>query len=430
MSDTIATLDTATVWLVRGLPRRAVLGPVLLALGSAELGARLLTPHERPPAPVRVDLHEYFSAEEIDRGRRYARPQLALALARAAVHLGLIATAAGRAAGRPAGKSRTPLAEAARGALVAASLGVGTTVASLPLAAVSRRRAIAVGLVTQSWRGWATDLAKAATIEAALAGMAGAGVAYLTERYPEGWWLPAAGASVGLGTLLGALAPVLLDPIFNDFTPLPDDELRHQVLELAAAASVKVGEVYSVDASRRTTAANAYVTGLGPTKRVVLFDTLLDRYSRDEILVVVAHELAHVRHRDVMRGVLYGATVAGPAALATQRLSWALSPRRTGAAVLPVLALAAALVAAPTGLLGHRLSRAMERRADAYSLELTGRPDAFISFERAIALQNVADLDPPGWVTRLLATHPSTAQRIGAALAASNPRTRRTPAGS
>jgi STE24 endopeptidase len=399
---------------------------VLLALGSAELATRMLTPRERPPEPVRVDLHDYFSAEEIDRGRRYARPQLALGLARAALQVGLIAAAAARAATRPAGRSRGPVAEAARGAAVAAGLGVASTAASLPLAAVSRRRSIAVGLVTQSWRGWAADVAKATTIEAALAAAAGAGVAYLTERYPERWWLPAAGASVGFGTLLGALAPVILDPIFNDFTPLPEEDLRRQVLELAAGASVKVGEVYAVDASRRTTAANAYVTGLGPTKRVVLFDTLLDRYSRDEILVVVAHELAHVRHRDVARGVLYGATVAGPAALATQRLSWALSPRRTGAAALPALALTAALVAAPTGLIANRLSRAMERRADACSLELSGRPDAFIS----IALQNVADLDQPAWVTRLLATHPSTAQRIGAALAVSNSRSRRTPAGS
>lgn len=403
---------------------------MLLALGSAELATRVLRPRERPPEPAPVDLHDYFSAEEIERGRRYARPQLALGLARAAVQLGLVAAAARRAARRPVGNRRGPVAEAARGAAVAAGLGVATTAASLPLAAISRRRAIAVGLITQSWRGWAVDLAKATTIEAGLAGAAGAGVAYLTERYPEQWWLPAAGASVGLGTLLGALAPVVLDPIFNEFTPLPEEDLRRQILELAAAASVKVGEVFTVDASRRTTAANAYVTGLGPTKRVVLFDTLLDRYSREEVLVVVAHELAHVRHRDVLRGVLYGATVAGPVALATQRMSWALSPQRTGAGALPVLALAAALVAAPTGLIANRLSRAMERRADAYSLELSNRPDAFISFERAIALQNVADVDQPAWVTRLLATHPSTAQRIGAALAVSSSRARRTPGGS
>ena len=138
---------------------------------------------------------------------------------------------------------------------------------------------------------------------------------------------------------------------------------------------------------------------MGPTKRVVLFDTLLDRYSRDEVRVVVAHELAHVRDRDVWRGVAVrrarraGGGARGPAAeLGAVRRSAAR------AAALPALALAAALVAAPVGLIGNRLSRALERRADAFSLELSGSPDAFVSFERTIALQNVADLDPPRWV--------------------------------
>ena len=105
---------------------------------------------------------------------------------------------------------------------------------------------------------------------------------------------------------------MLLAPLFNDFKPLPEGEIRSDVLELAAMARVEVGEVYSVDASRRTTGANAYVTGLGPTKRVVLFDTLLERYSRDEVRIVVAHELAHVRHRDVLaRGRVRRAGRAG-----------------------------------------------------------------------------------------------------------------------
>ena len=189
------------------------------------------------------------------------------------------------------------------------------------------------------------------------------------------------------------------------------------MLELARGAGVKVGEVYSVDASRRTTAANAYVSGLGPTKRVVLFDTLLDRYSRDEVRMVVAHELGHVRNRDVTRNVTFVTIVAPFTALAVQRLSWALSPERGTPATLPALALAASLVTAPVGVIGNRLSRAVERRADQYSLELAGAPEAFVSFERAIALQNLADLEPPGWVTRLVATHPPTAERIGAAVA-------------
>src|SRR5436305_3755734 len=233
------------------------------------------------------------------------------------------------------------------------------------------------------------------------------------HRFPRRWWTVGAAGSVLVGGLFAALAPVLLDPVFNDYTPLAEGETRSDVFELARAAGVRVGEVYSVDASRRTTAANAYVTGLGPTKRVVLFDTLLDRYSRDEVRVVVAHELAHVRNRDVPRSVLYAALVAPATAIAVQRLSWTLSSERGTPGALPAMALAAALVAAPTGLIGNRLSRAVERRADAYSLQLSGAPEAFISFERAIALQNVADLAPPRWVSSLLATHPPTAERIG-----------------
>ncbi len=393
---------------------------MLVALAAAEAGARLLTPRKPPIEPAPVDAEDHFTAQEIERGARFARPQLAIGLARAALELGLLATLVNRVRTRGAGRGQRPAPAGtvfAGGALAGATLAVGMTLAPLPLSALARRRAIAVGLVTQSWRGWGVDLVKSTAIETTLAAGAGGAAVALTRRYPRGWWLPAAAGSVGLGVLLGALAPVLLDPVFNDFAALPDGETRSDVLELARAAGVEVGEVFSVDASRRTTGANAYVTGLGPTKRVVLFDTLLDRYSRDEVRVVVAHELAHVRNRDVLRGVAYAAIVAPAAALAVQRLSWRLSPERGTAWALPALALAAALVAAPTGLVGNRLSRAIERRADAYSLELAGSPQAFISFERAIALQNVADLRPPRWVSSVLASHPPTLERIGAAVA-------------
>jgi STE24 endopeptidase len=219
------------------------------------------------------------------------------------------------------------------------------------------------------------------------------------------------------GALFAWLAPVLLDPVFNDFEPLAEGRLRSDMLDLARGADVHVGEVFKVDASRRTTAANAYVTGLGPTKRVVLFDTLLDRYDPEEVRVVVAHELAHVRHRDVMRGVAFAAIVAPPAALSVQRLSSRLSGATDSPSALPAMALSAALVSVPVGIVANRLSRSLERRADAFSLRLSSAPEAFVSFERKIALQNVADLDPPDWLTALLATHPPTRERIGAAVA-------------
>jgi STE24 endopeptidase len=387
---------------------------MLLALAVAELGARLLSPRERPIKPVNVDLRERFSAEEIERGRRYARPQLAIGLARSAVDAAAMAWALRTVPEALRDRSKRPVIT---GALTAAGLTVVGALPTLPLSVLARRRAIAVGLITQSWGGWAVDLAKSTAIGAGLTAGAGAATVAVTRRYPRGWWLPAGAGSVVVGAAFAALAPVVLDPVFNDFTPLPEGRTRADVLELAEAAGVRVGEVYSIDASRRTTAANAYVTGLGPTKRVVLFDTLLDRYDRDEIRVVVAHELGHVRHRDVQRGVLYAAIVAPAAALAVQRLSWALSPERGTPGALPALACAAGLVAAPIGLIVRRVSRAIERRADGFSLQLSHAPDAFISFERAAALQNVADLEPPRWVTALLSTHPPTGERIGAAVA-------------
>ena len=403
----------ATVLLVRDPSRHRLVESMLLALIAAEGGVRLLSPRERPIEPADIDLHSFFSDAEIERGARFARPQLALGIARAAIQLGVLALVVRRPPRWLRGRSKRPVLA---GTLTGAGLAVGLSLPTLPVSAISRRRGMSVGLVTQSWRGWAADLVKGAAIESVLAGAAGGAAVAVTRRYPREWWLPASAGSVLFGAVLAALAPVVLDPIFNDFTPLPEGQTRSDVLDLARAAEVKVGEVYSVDASRRTTAANAYVAGLGPTKRVVLFDTLLDRYSRDEVRVVVAHELGHVRNRDVPRGVLYAAIVAPAAALAVQRLSWELSPERGTAGALPALALAAVAVGAPTGLIGNRLSRAIERRSDAYSLDLTDAPDAFISFERAIAVQNVADLEPPRWLTSLIATHPPTAERIGSAV--------------
>jgi STE24 endopeptidase len=413
MSDTIATRIT-TVSLVRRHLRFRVLWPALVAAVAAEGGRRLLAPRSPSLAPVRVDLQSYFSPEEIDRGRRFARPQLALGLARSAIDVAALAVLVHRA---PRALRRSWATPALGGAATAAGLSLGMTAPQLPLRVVSRRRAVAVGLDTQSWGGWAGDVAKAGVIQTIFTAGGGAALVAGTRRFPRYWWAPVAAGSVLLGTVLAALAPVVLDPIFNDFEPLPEGETRSDVLSLAREAGVTVGEVYSVDASRRTTAANAYVTGLGPSKRVVLYDTLLDRYNRDEIRLVVAHELGHVRHRDVPRSVVYAAIVAPAAALAVQRLSWELSPERGTPAALPALALASVLVTAPIGAIGNRLSRAVERRADQFSLELAGAPDAFVSFERTIALQNVADLDPPRWVSRLLASHPPTAERIGAAVA-------------
>jgi STE24 endopeptidase len=176
-----------------------------------------------------------------------------------------------------------------------------------------------------------------------------------------------------------------------------------------------VGEVYVMDASRRTTAANAYVAGLGTTKRVVIYDTLIDDFTPAETRLVVAHELGHVHYRDVPHGLLYLLIVAPLGMLAVARIAERLT--RRDASPVPAVVLAIAVMLPAITMISNQLSRAVEARADRYSMELTDRPDALIDFQKRIAIQNVSDPSPPGWSSALLGTHPTTMQRIGQAVA-------------
>jgi STE24 endopeptidase len=378
----------------------------------AEAAAGLLRPRDRP-VPVDVAPRDYFSAAQLETARRFARGQRRLYLARTAVQLGALGLATRR---MPRLGARRPVAG---GAATAAALAAGLTAATLPISALSRRRSRAVGLVTQGWGGWAVDVAKSTAIEAVIAAGGGALLVGGVRRLGPRWWLPGAGVVVGFGALGSTIAPVLLDPVFNRFTPLPDGRLRSEVLSLAERAGVHVGEVFDIDASRRTTAANAYVTGLGPTKRVVLFDTLVRDFSPAEVRLVVAHELGHQRFRDVRRGLLFLAAVAPLSTLAVARAGARLVPagEEQGPAIVPATALAAALLGPALTIASNRLSRAVEVRADRFAVELTGDPGVLVDFHRRIAVQNVADPDPPRWVRILMGTHPSTVERIGHALA-------------
>jgi STE24 endopeptidase len=286
------------------------------------------------------------------------------------------------------------------------------------VSAVSHRRAVKAGISVQSWGAWLGDVGKSTAIETAMAGAGSAAAMVGIRRYPDSWWAPISAGAVALSALLVALQPVLLDPVFNKFTPLEEGELRSEVLELAARAGVDVGEVYRVDASKRTTAANAYVNGLGRTKRVVLFDTLLRDFPSAEVSSVVAHELSHVKHRDVPRFLAWMAIAAPAGAHLVQRLAERIAgARRGGPGMLPALALSAGTVSFFGGIAGTALSRRVEVRADVFSLDLAGDPDAFISLERRLALKALADPKPPALLQKLFGTHPPTVDRIGLALA-------------
>ncbi len=403
-----------------------------LALASGELAVLALRPRDGVIAARPVDPLAHFDAREIARARRYGRGQLALGAAGALAETSLLIWLVRRGRRGPREPASLPTA-AARGA----GLSLALMAAPLPFGALMRARALRVGLATQSWRGWGGDIARRAALGAGFTAAGAVIVAALMRRHGEDWWKAAAAGSVAVAVVVTVAAPVVLDPIFNDFVPLPDGELRREVLALAQRAGVSVGEVFEVDASRRTSAANAYVNGLGMSRRVVLYDTLLSSFTPAEARSVVAHELAHVRYRDVPRGLVYLAVVAPAATRAVARLAERVD--RSATPGLPALALAGGVVSGALGVLTRQLSRAIERRADSFALALTGDADAFVSFERRITAQNLADPDPPRWLSALLGTHPSIVERIGIAAAYSEggrptPRGRRrglrTPAGS
>ncbi len=389
---------------------------IVAAVVVAEVAVVLLRPRSGviEPAPVRTE--SYFSASQLERARDYRRPQLAIYGGVLAVELGLLALLVARPPQRLRGPFRRPVLA---GAAAGAALSVAVSVAVLPLQIVSRERAKDVGLVTQAWTGYARDKSISWGIGAVIAGLGAATAVGLIRRYPRGWWVPGSVIVVAFGAVSIYAGPVVLDPIFNKFQALPAGQTRDDVLELAERAGVDIGEVYSVDASRRSTAANAYVAGLGRTKRVVLYDTLLENFERDEVRLVVAHELAHQHYRDVPNGLLYVAIVAPFGLLAVAELTRRLAPPgdEPGPAVLPALALSLIVMTTTVTTISNQLSRRVEARADSYALTLTGEVEPFIGFEKRIALRNLSDPDPPGWQTALLATHPPTIERIGIGVA-------------
>lgn len=407
-----------------------VVAAVVAAVVVAELAVLVLWPREGVLDPLPVSPEAYFTQGQIDRAEAYRAPQTWLSLGVLAVEIAVLAWVVarpprvlrrllGRAPARRRGElppdsddnSPRPLV---RAAAVGAVLSLLVAAAALPLQVVLRARAIEVGLVTQGWAGYAFDVVRSWAIAAAFAALGAIAAVWLLRRAPRTWWLWGSGIVVAFGFFTVALYPVVVDPLFNDFRRLEEGELRRDTLELARRAGVRVGEVYVMDASRRTTAANAYVAGLGASKRIVLYDTLLEAFPPDEVRLVVAHELGHQFYSDLPQGLLFLAVVTPFGLFAAHLLVRRVAPQG-GVGALPALGLAIVVLVPAITWVSNQLSREVEARADTFSLQLTDAPRSFVDFERRITLRNVGDPAPPGWRTFLLSTHPSTVDRIGTA---------------
>lgn len=290
---------------------------------------------------------------------------------------------------------------------------------TLPVSAYAEMVRHRYGLSTRSWGLWLRDVGVATAIDATLTGVGLLALVWLARRAPRTWWAWAALGAAGLVVVGSFLWPVLMEPAFNRFQSMPDGQLRSDLLALAEENGTPVQDVLVSDASRRTTTLNAYVSGFGSTRRIVVYDTVLDRLPDAQIESIVAHELGHVAADDVLTGTLAGAlgAAAGVAALGWLVSTGALL-RRSGAdspgdpRIVPLVLFLLAVGTLLSTPLQNLVSRQIEARADVHALDLTGDPGAFVDMQRGLAETNLSDPDPPAVWQWFFGSHPTTAERI------------------
>jgi Zn-dependent protease with chaperone function len=383
------------------------------------------------PRPPAADPLEAFTEDEVRACVTYAKPRQRWALAGYGTDLVLLAALTLTGPGRAVVRGVAGLAGAwapGRAALATVTVLVLRAAVGLPFSVRAYRQDARAGLATQGLDGFLRDWAKGRAVGLALTVLPLSALVLGARWRPPGWpWLAAA-VAVLLVLALAMAGPVLIEPLFNRFRPLGPGPLRTRLLALAATMAVPVRDVLVADASRRTTRVNAYVSGLGRTRRVVVYDTLLAAAGpgsdggADEVALVVAHELAHVRHRDVLWGTVGAAALAVASVLAAVGL-FDRDPVRAGLQVTglgdplaaPGLLLLGALGGLAVSPVASAISRWAEARADWVSLEVTRDPATAVAVERRLALENRADLRPNRLLLAIFASHPATMARIAQA---------------
>ena len=304
-----------------------------------------------------------------------------------------------------------------------AVLGV-TLVGQLPLALRIRQVRLDAGLSGQPLTGWISDQLIEGLVSWAFTGVGVVVLIGLARRFPRRWPAAAALAAAGLVMLGSFVYPVVIEPLSNDFTALPAGPLRSEIYAVASSEGVHLDDVLVADASRRTTTLNAYVSGFGSTRRVVVYDTVLSALDRAQIVTIVAHELAHAKHRDVLLGTVLGAagTACGVgllgAVFCSRRIRDRAGARDAGdVRAVPLILALASIAAFAVSPVENVISRAIEARADRTSLEVTRDPATFVAMQRQLTLGSAADPSPP-WLSQFwFGSHPTVLQRIGMARA-------------
>lgn len=395
-----------------------------ISFGKQALGSKPPPSDSHPSSADRA--RQYFTPEEIDGGRDYARGRYVLYGVRMALTLSLFGliilsplSARIRDLSISVASGRVWLVIGVYGLLVALLYYAVTFPVSLYGGFL---REHTFGLSRQSFASWAWDYTKGALINAAIL-LPLLILLYAFIRWdPVRWYLSAWVILVLVMGLLAELSPILLDPLFHTFRPVQDKALVERLRALTDRAGLTVGSILEIDASQKTAKTNAYFTGLGRTRRIVLYDTLIASSTPEEVELVVAHELGHWRRHHTWKGMAISATSALAAMwLIARLLNTAADSGRFGfihpadPMSLPLLLLLFLAITILTTPIQAAISRSFEREADLESLRLSADPEAFIGAEVKLARANFADIEPPRAMVWLLYTHPPVLDRIAMA---------------
>lgn len=369
---------------------------------------------------VRTDPHEWFSAEEIAKAKSYVTPLRRVTTAGKAVALAVDLVIVGTHAAPGLLDALDMTNWVGRLVVTTVLITITGTLAALPFDAwrelhYDKRWEFS----TQTAKGFAADQLKGMALGIVLFSVLFTPL-WAVIRATDLWWVYGWLVVAGISLAIGVLAPVVIMPIFNKFTPLADADLRDELLHLAQQADADVSEVLVSDASRRSRKDNAFVTGMGKTRRLVLFDTILAR-PREQLRAVSAHEIGHWKLRHIRRMIAMQLVTLFAAFLALYLvLTWDTALDFAGVdsaadpAALPLFLLVFTATGAVTNLAVSWLSRANEREADMFALDVTKDPDAFAEMIRSLSTDNLADL-APSWWRRVTQTHPPSAERLAMA---------------
>ena len=275
-------------------------------------------------------------------------------------------------------------------------------------------------LSNQKLGSWLWDQAKEFLLGLVIAGILVELVYFLIRQFPEQWWIAAWALFLGLFVLLAQVAPILLLPIFYKFEPLENEELKERLVRMSQRAGTRVRGVYKWHLSAKSKKANAALTGLGATRRIILADTLLDNYSDDEIEAVLAHELGHHVHQHILKSIAMQSAVTLIGFWAANEVLHAAVDQRmfetiSDFANLPLLVLVSTVLSLVLMPALNAYSRFNERQADRYCFQSVPSVEPFITAMNKLAGQNLAERTPSKWVELLFHSHPAIAKRVAAA---------------